>query len=71
MSNKKKNELINPKRLPLTAEKLRELSGLDITDKQAEEVIWALTQYARIIFDFTVQQEESANAKPNQTLDDT
>jgi len=71
MSTEKKIELINPKRKPLTAEKLRELSGLDITDKQAEEVIWALTQYARIIFDFTVQQEESANAKPNQTLDDT
>jgi len=54
MSTKKKIELINPKREPLTAEKLRELSGLNLSDEQAEEVIWSLTKYAQIIYDFTV-----------------
>jgi len=38
MSTKKKNGLINPKREPLTPEKLRELSGLNLSDEQAEEV---------------------------------
>ena len=63
MSTKKRNELINPKREPLTPEKLRELSGLDLSNKEAEEVIWALTQYARAIFDFTVKQEQSFKCK--------
>jgi hypothetical protein len=49
--------------LPLTPEKLRELSGLDLSDEQAEEVIWSLTQYARIVYDFTVQQEQLVNTK--------
>ena len=55
MSNKKKIGLINPKREPLTPEKLRDLSGLNLSDEQAEEVIWPLTRFARIIYDFTVQ----------------
>jgi hypothetical protein len=63
MSNERKIKLINPKREPLTPEKLRELSGLDLSDEQAKEVIWSLTQYARIIYDFTVQQERSATCK--------
>ena len=69
MSAKKKSELLNPKRGPLTPEKLRELSGLNLSDEQAKEVIWSLTKYAWIIFDFTIQQEESDNAQTNQTLD--
>lgn len=44
MSAKKKNGLLNPKREPLTTEKLRELSGLNLSDEQAEEVIWSLTE---------------------------
>jgi len=63
MSSKKKNELIKPKREPLTPEKLKELSGLNLSDEQAEEVIESLTRYARIIFDFTVQQENSTKSK--------
>lgn len=70
MSTERKIKLINPKRKPFTPEKLRELSGLNLSDEQAEEVISSLTKYARIIFDFTVQQEKSANAKANQALND-
>ena len=68
MSTKKKNELINPKREPLTPEKLSELSGLNLSDEQAEEVIWSLTKYARIIYDFTVQQEQSTVCKNKSEL---
>ena len=57
MPTEKKIKLINPKREPLTPEKLRELSGLNLSDEQAEEVIESLTRYTRIIHDLTVQQE--------------
>ena len=70
MSNEKKIKLINPTREPLTPEKLRELSGLDLSDEQAKEVIWSLTQYARVIYDFPIQQEQTANAKTDQPLND-
>ena len=43
MPTKKKIELINPKREPLTPEKPRELSGLNLSDEQAEEVISSLS----------------------------
>ena len=39
MSNEKKIKLINPKREPLTPEKLRELSGLNLSNEHAEEAI--------------------------------
>jgi hypothetical protein len=57
MSAKKKTKSINPKHESLTPEKLRELSGLNLSDEQAEEVISSLTRYARIIHDLTVRQE--------------
>jgi hypothetical protein len=63
MSNEKKIKLINPKREPLTPEKLRELSGFDLSDEQAEEVIWSLTRFARIVFDFTLQCEQPTERK--------
>jgi hypothetical protein len=68
MSTEKKIKLLNPKRKPLTPEKLRELSGLKLSDEQAEEVIVSLTRFARIIYDFTAQQERFANTKENQNL---
>ena len=57
MPAKKNNGLLNPKREPLTPEKLRELSGLNLSDEQAKEVIWSLTKYVQIIHDFTIQQK--------------
>jgi hypothetical protein len=65
MSTEKKTKLVNPKREPLTPDKLRELSGLNLSDEQAEDVICSLTQFAWIIYDFTIQQEQSAKDKNN------
>jgi hypothetical protein len=70
MSSKKKNGLLNPKREPLTPEKLRELSGLNLSDEQAEEVIESLTRYAQILYDSIAQREKPPNAKSNQTSND-
>lgn len=68
MSAKKKTELINPRREPLTSEKLRELSGLNLSDEQAEEVIWSLTRYAQMIYDFTINQECLTESKNKSEL---
>jgi hypothetical protein len=69
MSTEKKYKLLNPKREPLTSEKLRELSGLNLSDEQAEKVIESLNRYAGILYDITIQQELFTNPKTNQTLD--
>jgi len=55
MSTEKKIKLINPKQKPPTPEKLRELSGMNLSDEQAEEVILSLTKYARIICNLPVK----------------
>jgi hypothetical protein len=68
MSTEKKIKLINPKREPLTPEKLRELSCLNLSDEQAEEVIWSLTRFAQILFNSIAQQEQSPNAKAKNDL---
>jgi len=68
MSAEKKTKYSNPNREPLTPEKLRELSGLNLSDEQAEEVIWSLTQYARIVYDFTLRQEQSAECENKSEL---
>jgi hypothetical protein len=56
-------EILNPNREPLTPENLKEISGLNLKDEQAEEVIWALTQYAQIVCNFTIKQEQSVKCK--------
>lgn len=48
MSTEKKIQLINPKREPLTPEKLGKLSGLNLSDEQAEEAIWGFDAWSRI-----------------------
>ena len=70
MSTEKKIELFDPKRKLLNPEKLSELSGLNLSDEQAEEIILALRKYAQILYEFTIQQEQSTNGKANQTSND-
>jgi len=66
MSTEKKIKSLNPPKEPLMPEKLRKLSGLSLSDKQAEEVIESLTRYARILYNFTVQHEQ-ANKCQNES----
>ena len=63
MSTEKKIKRINPRREPLTPEKLRELSGLNLSEEQAKEVIWSLTQFAQVLYDSVEQQQQSAEGK--------
>ena len=50
MPSKKRIELINPKRKPLTVEKLRELPGLNLSDEQAEEAVESIRKLVRILY---------------------
>ena len=59
----KKNETenfirINPKKEPLTIEKLKELTGWDhLTDEQATEVIFSVKALVRLIMELQKDQE--------------
>jgi hypothetical protein len=66
MATEKKIKLINLRREPLTPEKLRELTGLNLSDEQAEEVILSLTRFAQTVFDYIVLQEQ-ANKCQNES----
>jgi hypothetical protein len=59
---KKKIELINPKREPLTVEKLRELSGLNLSYEQAEETVESTRTFDRILY-ASVKKTQSAEDK--------
>ncbi len=58
MATKKKAGLINPKRERLTPEKLRELSGLNLSDEQAEETIQSIDQFVRILYAAISRKEQ-------------
>ena len=45
-----KYRVLNPERKPLTPEKLRELSGLDVTDEQAISIIESLAVFAKLLY---------------------
>ncbi|MEI3800064.1 MULTISPECIES: hypothetical protein [unclassified Chitinophaga] len=68
MPTPKKAKLLDPKHEPLTPEKLRELSGLDLPDEQAEETILSLRRYAHILFKHVNLQKQTV--KKNQPGDD-
>lgn len=70
MSTPKKAKLLNPKHEPLTPQKLRELSGLNLSDEQAEEAILSLRQYARVLFKhINSQKQEIEGEKANHSID--
>ena len=43
--------LINPEHNPLTKEKLCELSGLNLSDEQAEETVNAIHLFAKLLYE--------------------
>lgn len=52
---------LNPRHEPLTPEKLRELSGLDLSDQEAEDVIWSIRKFIRVLHGFAIQQRLATN----------
>jgi hypothetical protein len=51
--------------VPLTPEKLRELSSLNLSDEQAEETIRLLEQIARILYG-AISRKEQAGQNENK-----
>ena len=56
MPAKKKFEMINPKHEPLTIENLRELSGWELSDEQAEEAVLSIKKFAGILARMVMRQ---------------
>jgi len=48
---------ISPERKPLTKEKLRELSDVNLTDEEAEQVVDSIRLLAKILYEFTNQDK--------------
>jgi hypothetical protein len=51
--------LINPERKSLTKEKLAELSGLELTEQEAEEVLHSIHLLAKILYELTNQNNST------------
>ena len=64
----RKSEGINPKKEPLTIQKLKELMGnKEMSDEQAQEILFAIEALANIIVQFQLEQEilEKENSENN------
>ncbi|MCC7302773.1 MAG: hypothetical protein IT233_09035 [Bacteroidia bacterium] len=64
----RKSEGINPKKEPLTVSKLKELMGnKEMSDDEAQEIIFAIEALANIIVQFQLEQEllEKENSEHN------
>ena len=51
-------KLLNPERQPLTVEKLRELSGLTLTDEDAERILFSIHLYAKLLYEYRRQKQD-------------
>gem|GEM_PF-4640128 len=69
-SKRKTRILINPQGLPLSPEKLRELSGLEVTDEKAMEIIHSIQLLCKILYQISNSRKngyiESETDNPNQ-----
>jgi len=59
-----KRTMLNPDFRPLTPEKLRELSGLDLTDSKAQDMINAIRRLCKVLFQF-LNREKNIHIKPD------
>jgi len=66
--NDEKLRSINPKREPLTIEKLRTFKGMEnLTDEQAQELLFSIQAFAIILYDLLATDEnEQNNSNTNQ-----
>jgi hypothetical protein len=63
MPTKEKFELINPKHEPLTIEKLRELSGWELSDELAEEAVLSIRKFAGVLAKMVICQNQLTECK--------
>lgn len=64
---------INPKKEPLTVEKYRELSGLQLTDEEAEQAVDSINKLARVLYQFAKSNplENKSGISSNNKQDTT
>jgi len=68
MPAKKKLELINPNHEPLTIEKLRALTGWELSDEQAEESVWSIRKLAKVLAEAVIWQKQQTESKSKSDL---
>jgi hypothetical protein len=56
--------LINPEHKPLTKEKLQELSGLTLSDEQAQETVDAIHLFAKLLYELMRKNPPSCINNP-------
>ncbi|MVT09505.1 hypothetical protein [Chitinophaga tropicalis] len=67
----KTNSIINRNgQPPLTPEKLRELSGLDIPDEEAQQIIHSIRLFCKVLYQFTVTTH-SKNERQKENFKNT
>ncbi|MFB6453777.1 hypothetical protein ACE38W_00795 [Chitinophaga sp. Hz27] len=59
--DKKNIFAINPKNEPLTPDKLRELTSIEINDEKATEIIHSIRLFCKLLYDFSVNRNKELN----------
>ena len=60
---KKKRGFINPKKEPLTIEKLREMTGQNYSDEEAQEIVANIKALSSILIEFMLEEEGKTKSK--------
>ena len=55
---KKKREFINPKKEPLTIEKLREMTGQNYSDEEAREIVANIKVLSSILMEQMLEEDK-------------
>lgn len=54
---------LNRNTQPLTPDKLRELSGMNVSDEEAEEIIHSIRLFCKVLYQFTVATQNNESIK--------
>lgn len=63
--------LINPEHKPLTKEKLCELSGLTLSDEQAQETVDAIHLFAKVLYELLRKNSPPCNNQQIVNLEES
>ncbi len=59
---------INPDRQPLTPDKLRELSGWQVSDEEATEIIHSISLFCRVLYGIFIREQNDYIEEDSLTI---
>jgi hypothetical protein len=65
-SDKENSGLLNPNNEHLTPDKLRELTGFDVTDEKANEIIHSIRLLCKVLYHFATINEKRDEKEDQQ-----